>query len=66
MEDSFTGIVEHIGIRDIFYDLLSYELPNSCLSISEEAERPDSFECSLRLVGCQSANFEEKSWCDIF
>jgi hypothetical protein len=65
-ENSFAGLVENIGVRDVLFELLSYEQPNSCLMLSESADHPESFECSLRLVGCQAAAFEERSWCDVF
>jgi hypothetical protein len=65
-EGSFEGFLENIGVRDLFFELLAYEQPNSCLSLGEDSDRPDSFECSLRLVGCQAALLEERSWCDVF
>jgi hypothetical protein len=39
-EDNFVGIIENIGVRDLVFEQLSYELPNCCLSLSEEGERP--------------------------
>lgn len=30
-EDGFEGIIENVGAKNIFYNFLSYEEPNSCI-----------------------------------
>lgn len=63
-EDNFTGIIDNIGVKDIFYEYLSYEKPNTCFVLHEDGLK--SFECSLRLKGCSKQLFEELSFCNIF
>jgi hypothetical protein len=65
-DENFMGIIENIGVRDIFYEFLGFEQPNSCLYIETKDEHPETFSCTLRLRGNGELSLGELGWCNFY
>ena len=64
-DDNFTGLIDNLGAKNIFYQFLRHEQPNTCI-YRNESQTVKRFQCTLRLQGCQQDVFEDSSWCNMY